>query len=169
MSFAKKLSKLRKEKGLTQQEMAKKVGVGIAQIRRYEKGTSSPTLKVIKNIAKTLGTSTDELIFDKNEGVAPAIILDRNLLIQFEIVSRMDSHDKDAVKTILESMIIKNRLEEVIPFKKDAVWSREMRKVVSELRKGSEEYSEEEIDSIVDDAVKAVREEKNRRREKVGT
>ncbi|MBI4823397.1 MAG: helix-turn-helix transcriptional regulator, partial [Nitrospirae bacterium] len=48
MPFAEKLSKLRKDRGLTQEELAKKVGVGIAQMRRYEKGASSPTLEVIK-------------------------------------------------------------------------------------------------------------------------
>jgi transcriptional regulator with XRE-family HTH domain len=162
MPFARKLTKMRKEKGLTQEEMAKKAGVGIAQMRRYEKGKSSPTLEVIKNIAKTLGVSADELIFDKNEGVASAKILDRELLEQFELVSRLKPRDKDAIKTILESMIIKSRLEEVMPSKTDAAWSREMRKVVSELRKGAEKYSDEEIDDIVDEAVKAVRAEERR-------
>ena len=33
MPFAEKLSKLRNERGLTQQEMASLVGVGIAQIK----------------------------------------------------------------------------------------------------------------------------------------
>ena len=75
MPFAEKLSKLRKEKGLTQQEMAQRAGVGIAQMRRYEAGKSSPTLEVIKNIAKTLKISSDELIFDKNEGFVPSIKL----------------------------------------------------------------------------------------------
>ena len=162
MPFAQKLTKRRKEKGLTQEEMAKKAGVGIAQMRRYEKGKSSPTLEVIKNIAKTLGVSADELIFDKKEGGAFAKILDRKLLEQFELVSRLNPHDKDAIKTILESMIIKSRLEEVMPFKSDAAWSREMRKVVSELRKGAEGYSEEEINDIVDEAVKAIRTEERR-------
>jgi len=167
MPFAQKLTKMRKEKGLTQEEMAKKAGVGIAQMRRYEKGKSSPTLEVIKNIAKTLGVSADELIFDKKEGVASAKILDRELLEQFELVSRLNPHDKDAIKTILESMIIKSRLEEVMPSKTDAAWSREMRKVVSELRKGAEGYSEEEINDIVDEAVKAVRAEGEARSEHV--
>ena len=162
MPFAEKLSKLRKEKGLTQQEMAQKAGVGIAQMRRYEGGKSSPTLEVIKNIAKTLGVSTDELIFDENEGVVPAKILDRKLLEQFEDVSKMNPHDKSAIETILESMILRSRLEEIMPSKTDAAWSREMRKVVSELREGAEEYSEEEIDDIVDEAVKAVRAEEKR-------
>jgi len=46
MPFAEKLAKLRKKRGLTQQELAQKIGVGIAQMRRYEKGSSSPTLEV---------------------------------------------------------------------------------------------------------------------------
>jgi transcriptional regulator with XRE-family HTH domain len=105
MSFAEKLSKLRNERGLTQQEMANLIGVGIAQMRRYEKGKSSLTLDVIKNIARTLGVSADELIFDENERVAAAKILDRKLLEQFELIARLNPHDKDAVKTILDSMI----------------------------------------------------------------
>jgi transcriptional regulator with XRE-family HTH domain len=168
MPFAEKLSKLRKDKGLTQEDLAKKVGVGIAQMRRYEKGASSPTLEVIKGMAKTLGVSADELIFDENEGVAPTRILDRKLLEQFELLSQMNPHDKDAVQTIIESMIIKSRLEEVMPPKSDTAWTKEMRKVVSEFRKGAQGYSEEEIDNIVDEAVAAVRAEKKHKRAKVG-
>lgn len=169
MSFAKKLAKLRRDKDLTQEDLAKRIGVGVAQMRRYEKGTSSPTLEIIKNIAKTLGVSTDELVFDEDEGVAFVKILDKKLLEQFEIISNLKPHDKEAVKTILESVIIKSRLEEIMhSTKKDEKWSEEISEVVSEFRKGTEEYSQEEIDSIVDEAVTVVREGSNRRRKKVG-
>ena len=167
MPFAEKLSKLRKYKGLTQKEMAKMAGIGIAQLRRYEGGKSSPTLKVIKNISKTLGVSADELIFDEGEGVASNKILDRELLEQFEMVSRLGPNDKDAIKTILESMILKNRLEEIMPSKTDAAWSKEMRKIVSEFREKAKDYSEDEIDSIVDEAVQAVRAEESYGEDKI--
>ncbi len=157
MPFAEKLSKLRNERGLTQQEMANLIGVGIAQVRRYEKGSSSPTLEVIKNIARTLGISADELIFDENERVAAAKILDRKLLEQFELIARLSPHDKDAVKTILDSMILKSRLEEAMPSRTDNAWSKQMRSVVDEFRKGAEDFSDDEIESIVDEAVNAVR------------
>ncbi len=168
MPFAEKLSKLRKDKGLTQEDLAKKVGVGIAQMRRYEKGASSPTLEVIKNMAKTLGVSSDELIFDEKEGVATARILDKKLLEQFETISNLNPRDRDALVTIIESVIIKNKIQEVMPPMSDTVWTKEMQKVVSEFRKGAEGYSEEEIDSIVDEAVSAVRAEKKHKRVKVG-
>lgn len=157
MPFAQKLSQLRNERGLTQQEMAGLIGVGIAQMRRYEKGNSSPTLEVIKNIARTLGVSADELIFDENERVAAAKILDRKLLEQFEQISKLSAHDKEAVKTILESMILKGRLEEVMPTPTDAAWSKQMRSVVDEFRQGASDFSDDEIESIVDEAVDAVR------------
>jgi len=168
MPFAQKLIKMRKEKEFTQQEMAKKAGVGIAQIRRYEKGKSSPTLEVIKNIAKTFGISADELIFDEEERVAAVKILDRQLLEQFELVSKLNPQDKEAIKTILESMIIKSRLEEVMPSHKDKAWAKEMRQVISEFRKGAEDYSNEEIDNIVDEAVNAVSEQDRRKGATVG-
>lgn len=88
MAFAEKLTKSRKDKGFTQQELAKSARIGIAQIRRYEKGNSSPTLEVIKNIAKTLSVSADELVFDEGEGIVASKIHDRELLEQFEQISR---------------------------------------------------------------------------------
>ena len=168
MPFAEKLSRMRKEKGFTQQEMAKKAGVGIAQLRRYEGGKSSPTLEVIKNISKTLGVTTDELIFDENEGVANNKIMDRQLLEQFEVVSVMKQHEKNAIKTILESMILKSKLEDIMPAQKDESWSREMKEVVTEFRKGAEEYSDDEIEEIVDEAVNAVRAQDTRKEKAVG-
>ncbi len=168
MPFAEKLTKLRKERGLTQQKMAQLIGVGIAQMRRYEKGKSSPTLEVFKNIARSLGISADELIFDEDERIEASKILDRKLLEQFELVSKLNAKDKDAVKTILESVIIKSRMEEVMPSRKDDTWSDDMRQVVSEFREGAESYSDEEIENIVDEAVNAVREQDNRKERAIG-
>ena len=42
MSFGKNLAKVRKEKGLTQEELVKISGVAISQIRRYETDKSIP-------------------------------------------------------------------------------------------------------------------------------
>jgi hypothetical protein len=122
---------------------------------------------VIKNMAKVLGVSSDELIFDEKDGVASARILDSKLLEQFEALSRMKHHDKEAVMTIIDSMIMKNKIEEIVPPRSDAAWTAEMKKVISELRKGAGEYTEEEINRIVDEAVKEIRSEKRKEREKV--
>ncbi|MBU1340551.1 MAG: helix-turn-helix domain-containing protein [Proteobacteria bacterium] len=161
MPFSEKLSKMRNDKGLTQQQLAAMIGVGIAQVRRYEKGNSSPTLEVIKNIARTLGISADELLFDKGEGVADKRIMDKKLLEQFEMVSKLKPHDKEAIMTIIDSVIIKSRLEEVMPGQSDAAWTNQMRKVVKEFRSNAKDYTADEIDDIVDEAVQAVRAEES--------
>ncbi len=157
MPFAQKLSHLRKKRGLTQIELSEKAGIGIAQMRRYESGKSSPTLEVIKNIAITLAVSTDELIFDEGEGIVKQKVQDKELLAQFEQISRLSPHDKEALKTIMESMILKNKLEQIMPSRSDANWSKQMRSVVDEFRQGAVDFSDDEIESIVDEAVDAVR------------
>jgi len=88
-------------------------------------------------------------------------------LEQFELISMMSPHEQYAIKTVLDGMIVKSRIDEVMPSQKDTTWSREMEKVISELRKGAEEYSDEEIDEIVDEAVKAVRAEENYGEDKI--
>ncbi len=165
MAFANKLTKIRKSRNLTQQELAQKVGIGISQMRRYEKGSSSPTLEVIKNLSITLGVSTDELIFDTNERVAASKILDKDLLRQFETVSSLTPHDLEAVKTVLESIILKNKIEEILPGKgKKQSWEEEMREVQKKFRKKASKYSEQEIEDIVNEAVTEVRAEEESRK-----
>jgi len=161
MAFASKLTEIRKSRNLTQQELAEKVGVGISQMRRYEKGSSSPTLEVIKNLALSLGVSSDELIFETSERIAASRILDRELLRQFETVSSLTPRDIDAIKTVLESIIIKNRIEEILPGQsKEHAWEEDMRIVQKKFRKKAADYSGQEIEDLINEAVSDVRSEK---------
>lgn len=64
--------------GLTQQALADRIGLHISQLRRYEGGTSQPTLDVLKNLAVALSVSTDSLVFDQDGRV-----LDDRLRLQF--------------------------------------------------------------------------------------
>ena len=98
MSFGTSLTRLRKEKGLTQEDLVKMSGVGISQIRRYETDKSTPSLDIVVKLVKTLGVSIDEMVFDKSTGVATAKIVDRELLEQFEMISHMAEEEKYIVK-----------------------------------------------------------------------
>jgi len=101
VNFPEHLAALRKQKGLTQQQLAEKIGVHVVQLRRYEGGTSQPTLDVIRAMALALGISADELLFDKNER-GP----DDALKLQFEAVTRFDPESKKVVQQVLDSMIL---------------------------------------------------------------
>jgi transcriptional regulator with XRE-family HTH domain len=99
--FPTRMAELRKEKGLTQQQLAERVGVHVQQLKRYEAGVSQPTLDVIRNLAVTLGVSADQLLFGKDER-GP----DETLKLQFEAVSRFDPEAKKVVQQVLDSMIL---------------------------------------------------------------
>ena len=157
MSFGKNLARFRKQKGLTQEDLVKKSGVGISQIRRYEADKSSPTLDVLKRLARALGISIDELVFDKASGVASDKLMDSELLEQFEMISNLDDEEKRAVKKILEGVIVKHQVEKIMRQKSDKSWSQRFREITDRLAKGVEEYSQEEIDKVIDEAVAAVR------------
>ncbi|MFB3887682.1 MAG: helix-turn-helix domain-containing protein [Thermodesulfobacteriota bacterium] len=157
MSFGRNLANFRKEKGLTQEDLVKRSGVAISQIRRYEADKSSPTLDVITRLARALGVSLDELVFDKATGVAASKLMDRELLEQFEMVSALEEDERQAVKRILEGVIVKHQVEKMMKPKTERSWSQRFREITDKLAKGAKDYSQEEIDQVIDAAVASVR------------
>ena len=57
-----KLLKMRKIKGLSQIELAEKIGVKSNTISQYESGKRNPNFKILKKLAKVLNCTVDELI-----------------------------------------------------------------------------------------------------------
>ena len=113
MDFPERLIALRKERGLTQQALADKVSITVLQIRRYEGGTSQPTLDVIRRLAIALSVSADVLVFDADER-GPSNVL----RYQFEAVSQLLEDEQAVVKEVLDSLIIKyqtRRLDSMRP------------------------------------------------------
>lgn len=106
MSIAQRLVALRKQKGLTQQALADALGLHITQVKRYEAGTSQPSLEALKKLAQTFRVTTDSLIFEPQE-LEP----DEDLRLQFKAVSDMPPEEQRVVKQLLEGMIIKYEAE----------------------------------------------------------
>ena len=117
MSLAKKIVQLRKERNLTQKELASIVGVHFSHMSRYERGISLPSIDVVKKLAQMFHVSADYLLFDDSQPMVPASIADQELLQQFERLSRMSEREKTAVKTVLEAMILKHHLEGMLGIK----------------------------------------------------
>lgn len=109
MAFPGKLAALRKERGLTQQKLADRVGVHVIQVRRYERGVSQPTLEVIRQIALALSVSADALIFDQEER-GP----EEELRLKFEAVRAMSDEDKRVIASLLDAYIKKHQIEHVL-------------------------------------------------------
>ena len=62
MEIGKKIMELRKKNGLSQEELAEKVGVARQTISKWELGETSPDLKQAKELSKVFKVSLDELV-----------------------------------------------------------------------------------------------------------
>jgi transcriptional regulator with XRE-family HTH domain len=60
--LGKNLKRIRTEKGITQGDIVRKLGVSRSFISNIENGKTNPTLSTITNIAKALEVSSDELL-----------------------------------------------------------------------------------------------------------
>lgn len=62
MEFNEKLQELRKQKGLTQEELAEKLFVSRTAISKWESGRGYPNIDSLKSVAKFFGVTVDELL-----------------------------------------------------------------------------------------------------------
>ena len=62
MTFGEKLHKLRKERGLSQEDLAAQIAVSRQAVSRWEQGTSLPDTENILQLCKLFGISADYLM-----------------------------------------------------------------------------------------------------------
>ena len=62
MEFNEKLQELRRQKGLTQEELAEVIYVSRTAVSKWESGRGYPNIDSLKNIARFFGVTVDDLI-----------------------------------------------------------------------------------------------------------
>ncbi|WP_080432047.1 helix-turn-helix domain-containing protein [Burkholderia ubonensis] len=105
MAFSNRLSTLRKQRGLTQQQLADRAEVHMVQINRYEAGLSRPTLDVFKRLAISLSVSADTLLFNDSD-YRP----DEEFRPLFDGLRDLTNREKTVVKSVLEAILLKHRM-----------------------------------------------------------
>lgn len=109
MSIQHRLIGLRRERDLTQQEMADAIGVHVNQVRRYEAGATQPSLDVLKKIAIAMSVTIDSLVFNSDER-GP----DERLKLQFEAINQFDEEDRQLAQGVLEGLILKHQAKQSV-------------------------------------------------------
>ena len=71
MSLAKKMIELRKQNGLSQQDLADRLGVSRQAISRWETGAVQPLAGSVKSLAQVFQVSTDYLLNDDLDTPTP--------------------------------------------------------------------------------------------------
>ena len=98
------ISKFRKEKNITQEELAEICGVSSQAVSKWENDLSCPDITLLKTLARTFGISVDELL-DDGEGPVTTLVENRDLSTKFLRV-RVLSADGDKVNVNLPLALI---------------------------------------------------------------
>ena len=166
MTLGEKIRELRKERGFSQSLLEKHSGVNAKLLSKYETGRIIPTADTLKRIAEGLQISADYLLFDNvpKRGLSP--LKDLELFELFVEVENMEAENKSMIKNLINAVIVKNKVQEVIKPAKEEPWEDQMSTMLTRLRQKAKGYTEEEILQIVDKAVKDVRSDETKKGKK---
>lgn len=112
-NFPAKLKALRKNHGLSQGQLAKKIGADLQRVSKYERGVIWPTMELMVKIAKAFDVSVDFLIRDDKEA-AISKIRNQELLHQLEEINNLPEEDQVTVISFLDAFIKRRKFEELI-------------------------------------------------------
>lgn len=106
MELGDRIRQLRKELGMSQAELAKKVDMHPRQLPRYEIGAGKPSIETLKKLAKYLEVSTDYLLYGE-DGILKkkTKIEDSELLHLFQRVDRLKKPLRERLKWGIESLL----------------------------------------------------------------
>lgn len=106
-----RIAKFRKEKGMTQEDLASKLGVSSQAVSKWETDVSCPDISLLPLLAKQLGITTDELLTGKNDEVKLLPVHERKSLDELTLRIKVDSVQGDKVRVNLPMSLVKVALE----------------------------------------------------------
>ena len=110
--FPVKLRKARKEKGLSQGQLAQRIGADIQRVSKYERGINIPTTDIMVRIADTLDVSLDDLLRNGKNRVLGKI-QDAELIDQFTQIDALPDDDRKHLKALIEAFVKKHLFEQL--------------------------------------------------------
>ena len=113
MTIGKRIGLLRKEKGLTQEDLANHMGVSPQAVSKWENDQTCPDISALPKLAGLLGVTVDELLSGKQE-LAPVRVLPpeerkdpKDMLLRITV----DSAQGDRVRVNLPIALVEIGLE----------------------------------------------------------
>lgn len=105
-TIGQRLGRLRRQKGLTQLELAEELGVTQPQISQYERGELRLHGELIVTLTKLLGVSADELLGlepTKDAGAGK----NRRLARRLQEIEQLPARDQQAILRTLDAFLTK--------------------------------------------------------------
>ena len=113
MTIGKRIALLRKEKGLTQEELATHMGVSPQAVSKWENDQTCPDISALPRLARLLGVSVDELLEGKAELPAVRVLppAERKPLTDMMLRVTVDSSDGDRVRVNVPLALVEVAME----------------------------------------------------------
>jgi len=103
--LGKRIQELRKQTGLTQAQLAEKIGISHTQLTRYESKGVQPPADVLERLANVFDTSIDYLVRgNKSEHVENAL-KDAELVKEFKKLDQLPEDEKKSILKVISSLI----------------------------------------------------------------
>lgn len=113
-----RIQKFRKEKGLTQEELAAKLGLSSQAVSKWENDASCPDIGLLPRICQLLEVTADELLSGRTETVKVMPEEKRKPFEELVMRVRVNSADGDKIKVNLPMPLVKMAMEigvDVVP------------------------------------------------------
>lgn len=98
--FGTKVAQLRKEKGLSRDELGEKVGTSGAIIGRYERGDMKPSIEIAAKIAEALDVSLDFLM-----GLSSELVKDKKMVNRLEDIKKLPDTERNKIFDYIDLVI----------------------------------------------------------------
>jgi transcriptional regulator with XRE-family HTH domain len=101
-SFGKRLAELRKEKKLSQTDLANKLETSVSVISRYERDEMVPSIDAAKKLAGLLDTTVGYLLGENEDH---DLFKDPEMLKRFKELRSIDAKEREHILFALDSML----------------------------------------------------------------
>lgn len=108
MDFGSIVADLRKKKGISQTDLAAKLGIHKNVLGRYERNEVLPSIDIARKIADILDVSLDFLT-----GKAD-VQIDKNTSERILEVSRFEETDRNHVFSVIDAFIAKRKIQSIL-------------------------------------------------------
>lgn len=109
-TFGKRMAVLRKERKMTQDELAKLLNTSISVVGRYERDEMTPSVEVAKNIATFLNTTVGYLLGENDNA---DLFKDPAMLNRLVELQNMENSDKSHILHVLDGFIKSVKLKNI--------------------------------------------------------
>lgn len=99
MLFGERLSTVRKTKKISQDELAKRIGVHAPVIGRYERGEVKPSIEVATKIAEALEISLDYLVGHSD------LLLEHDVLDRVLDIQKLSDKDQEHLFAMMDAFL----------------------------------------------------------------